>query len=251
MLFIITLATQQNVKDTTNTFSEINCGLMSIQNNLEKYRNILNRYEARLIAVSKTKPSSDLLQAYECGQRDFGENKVQELAAKAEELPKDIQWHMIGHLQRNKVKYIAPFVHLIHSVDSQRLLKEINKQAAKNQRTIDCLLQVHIANEDTKFGFSETELIELLTSEEFDQLNNVRVIGLMGMATNTSDMEQVRSEFKLLKGIAEKITNEVKLDQVSMKELSMGMTSDYEIALEEGSTMVRIGSAIFGARNYH
>jgi PLP dependent protein len=224
---------------------------MSIENNLEKYQGILNKYEARLIAVSKTKPKADLLQAYETGQRDFGENKVQELADKAQTLPKDINWHMIGHLQRNKVKYIAPFVKLIHSVDSDRLLKEINKQALKNDRVIDCLLQVYIAKEETKFGFSEDELKAYLLSEAFGELQNIRVTGLMGMATNTSDENQVREEFKMLKSISDRLKLKVEGENLHLSELSMGMTSDYQIALEEGSTMVRIGSAIFGARNYH
>jgi len=223
---------------------------MSIKNKVIEYRNKLQKYDSRLIAVSKTKPNEDLLQAYETGQRDFGENKVQELTRKSEELPKDINWHMIGHLQRNKVKYIAPFIHLIHSVDSPRLAKEVNKQAAKNERTIDCLLQVFIADEETKFGFSEEELMNYLQSEEFKTLENIRVTGLMGMATNTDNINQIRKEFASLKRISERIKSEVNTPQVSMQELSMGMTSDYEIACEEGSTMVRIGSAIFGARNY-
>ena len=220
---------------------------MSIQNSLEKYRDILSKHNAQLIAVSKTKPNGDLLQAYEAGQRDFGENKVQELARKAEELPKDIKWHMIGHLQRNKVKYLAPFVHLIHSVDSLRLLAEINKQALKNERVIDCLLQVYIAEEDTKFGLNERELNEIIGSEEFKQLNNVRVAGLMGMATFTDSQEQVRKEFRLLKTIYNSLENKMK----NLSILSMGMSGDYQIAIEEGSTMVRIGSSIFGARNIH
>lgn len=224
---------------------------MSIHNNLEKYQEILKKYEASLIAVSKTKPKADLLQAYEAGQREFGENKVQELADKAQTLPQDINWHMIGHLQRNKVKYIAPFIKLIHSVDSVRLLKEINKQALKNDRVIDCLLQVYIAKEETKFGFSELELKEYLLSEAFGELQNIRITGLMGMATNTSNQNQIRAEFKHLKSISEELKVELGSDVVTLTELSMGMTSDYQIALEEGSTMVRIGSAIFGARNYN
>lgn len=223
---------------------------MSIKNKITEYREKLRKYDTRLIAVSKTKPNEDLLQAYEAGQRDFGENKVQELARKSEELPKDINWHMIGHLQRNKVKYLAPFVHLIHSVDSPRLAREINKQAAKNDRIIDCLLQVYIASEDTKFGFSEDELINFLSSGEFNELRNIRITGLMGMATNTADKTQIRSEFASLKRISDRISTELSSDHIGMKELSMGMTSDYEIACEEGSTMVRIGSAIFGSRNY-
>lgn len=223
---------------------------MKISHNLENYWQIVNAYQAKLIAVSKTKPNSDLLQAYEAGQRDFGENKVQELAGKAEELPKDIRWHMIGHLQRNKVKYLAPFVHLIHSVDSGRLLAEINKQAFKNNRTIDCLLQVFIATEESKFGLSEAEVFDLLESEAFSQLENIRIVGLMGMATNTEDKTVVRAEFQLLKAISKRIHQKFASERVQMKELSMGMSADYEIALEEGSTMIRIGSAIFGARNY-
>ncbi|MCO6360276.1 YggS family pyridoxal phosphate-dependent enzyme [Roseivirga pacifica] len=223
---------------------------MSIAENITLFNKQLEGTSARLIAVSKTKPNEDLLQAYESGQRAFGENKVQELVAKAEALPKDIEWHMIGHLQRNKVKYIAPFVSLIHGVDSERLLKEIDKQAAKNERIINCLLQVHIAEEDTKFGFDEAELMAFLNSEVFDQLSHIKVIGLMGMATNTDNMEQVRKEFASLKKLSEKIKNEVEKPNLEIKELSMGMTSDYKIACEEGSTMIRVGSAIFGARNY-
>lgn len=223
---------------------------MSIAENITLFNKQLEGTSARLIAVSKTKPNEDLLQAYESGQRAFGENKVQELVAKAEALPKDIEWHMIGHLQRNKVKYIAPFVSLIHGVDSERLLKEIDKQAAKNERIINCLLQVHIAEEDTKFGFDEAELMAFLNSEFFDQLNHIKVIGLMGMATNTDNMEHVRKEFSSLKKLSEKIKNKVEKPNLEMKELSMGMTSDYKIACEEGSTMIRVGSAIFGARNY-
>ena len=222
---------------------------MDISDNLQNYRKALDKYHAKLIAVSKTKPIADLLQAYDAGQRDFGENKVQELVSKAEALPKDIRWHMIGHLQRNKVKYIAPFIYLIHAVDSERLLKEINKEAAKNNRTINCLMQVHIAKEETKFGFSEDELITFLQSNVFRELSNIKVTGLMGMATNTSDQELVRDEFRGLKSLANKIENIITSDKVSMSELSMGMSADYNIALEEGSTMVRIGSAIFGVRN--
>ena len=224
---------------------------MSIAKNIASFNKQLEGTKARLIAVSKTKPNEDLLQAYETGQRAFGENKVQELVAKAEALPKDIEWHMIGHLQRNKVKYIAPFVSLIHGVDSERLLKEINKQATKNERVIDCLLQIHIAEEDTKFGFDEAEVMAFLNSEAFDELSHIKVIGLMGMATNTDDMEQVRKEFSSLKKLSEKIKTEVDKPNLEMKELSMGMTSDYKIACGEGSTMIRVGSAIFGARNYN
>jgi len=223
---------------------------MSISSNISQYNEALSSYGTRLIAVSKTKPVEDLLQAYEAGQRDFGENKVQELVHKAETLPKDIAWHMIGHLQRNKVKYIAPFVSLIHAVDSPRLAAEINKQALKNDRVIDCLLQVNIAEESTKFGFDEAELMDFLNSEALGQMENIRICGLMGMATNTPDMGQVRKEFASLKAMASTITEQVKSENVNMNELSMGMTNDYRVACEEGSTMVRIGSAIFGARNY-
>lgn len=223
---------------------------MSIEHKITEYRQKLEKYDTRLIAVSKTKPNEDLLQAYEAGQRDFGENKVQELARKAEELPQDINWHMIGHLQRNKVKYIAPFVALIHSVDSPRLAVEINKQALKNDRKISCLLQVFIADEETKFGFSEDELLDFLKSDQFSSLTHIEIKGLMGMATNTSDQRQIRSEFANLKRISGRISAEIDSSHVSMDELSMGMTSDYEVACEEGSTMVRIGSAIFGSRNY-
>ena len=224
---------------------------MSIENNIKFYAEKIQPYGAQLIAVSKTKPNEDLLQAYAAGQRDFGENKVQDMTAKWETLPKDIQWHMIGHLQRNKVKYIAPYVHLIHGVDSERLLVEINKQAEKNDRIIPCLLQVFIAQEETKFGFSEEELMAFLNSEEFKSLENIKIIGLMGMASNTENMAQVKSEFEGLKLLFEKIKENITAVNIEMKELSMGMTSDYIEACEAGSTMVRIGSAIFGERNYH
>ena len=223
---------------------------MSIKENIQHFQQKLDGTKAKLVAVSKTKPNEDLLQAYEAGQRDFGENKVQDLSKKSEELPKDIRWHFIGHLQRNKVKYIAPFVHLIHAVDSERLLVEINKQAAKNNRIINCLLQVFIADEKTKFGLSEGELNALLKSDIFSSLDNVRITGLMGMATNTSDTNQVRSEFARLRKLFEEIKCSIESPNVQLRELSMGMTGDFEIACEEGSTMVRIGSAIFGARNY-
>lgn len=223
---------------------------MPIAENINHFNKILSQSNTQLIAVSKTKPVEDLLQAYAAGQRHFGENKVQELTSKFDELPKDIMWHMIGHLQRNKVKYIAPFVSLIHAVDSPRLLIEINKQALKNNRIIDCLLQIHIAQEDTKFGFNEKEVIDFLNSEELTQLHNIRIVGLMGMATNTDNEEQVTQEFSTLKALFDKIDKEYSLEQVIMKELSMGMTSDFEIACKTGSTMVRIGSAIFGSRNY-
>jgi hypothetical protein len=196
----------------------------------------------KLIAVSKTYPSDVVKLAYDAGQRVFGENKVQEMCEKFEQLPKDIEWHLIGHLQTNKVKYIAPFVSLIHSVDSLKLLQEINKQAAKNNRVIDCLLQIYIAQEETKFGLSEEECNALLASDEFKQLKNIRVIGLMGMASNTEDHEQIRREFRTLKKLKDQYPQ--------FTEMSCGMSSDYKIAVEEGSTMIRVGSSIFGKRIY-
>lgn len=206
--------------------------------------------QATLVAVSKTKPIQDLEEAYDAGQRHYGENKIQEMTEKWETLPKDIMWHMIGHTQRNKVKYMAPYVHLIHSVDSPRLLKEINKQAKNNKRVIDCLLQIHIAEEETKFGFDEAELVDLLNDEAFIEYENVQIKGLMGMATFTDNKEQIRKEFKNLSQLFKKIKQEQLLSsRHEFTELSMGMTGDYEIALEEGSTMVRIGSAIFGSRD--
>ena len=198
-----------------------------------------------LVAVSKTKPVSDLQEAYDAGQRVFGENRVQEMTAKWEVLPKDIEWHMIGHVQRNKVKYMSEYVSLVHGVDSLKLLKEIDKQGKKHNRQIPCLLQVHIAEEDTKFGFDEEELKELAENSEFLGLKNVSINGLMGMATFTDDMKQVRREFKSLKVLFESLKSNLK----GLDILSMGMSGDYKIAIEEGSTMVRIGSSIFGARN--
>ena len=197
--------------------------------------------EVTLVAVSKTKPNTDILEAYHAGQRIFGENKAQELALKAEELPKDISWHMIGHLQTNKVKFIAPFTILIHGVDSIKLLKEINKRAAQNNRIIDCLLQVHIATESTKFGFLRTEVEQVIT--ESKAFENIRIVGLMGMATFTDDTQQITQEFKNLSTVFQSI----KSTQITI--LSMGMSGDYKLAIEQGSTMVRIGSAIFGHRN--
>ncbi|MCP4978645.1 MAG: YggS family pyridoxal phosphate-dependent enzyme [Maribacter sp.] len=199
-----------------------------------------------LVAVSKTKPNEDILKAYKAGHKIFGENKIQELVQKWEALPKDIQWHMIGHVQRNKVKYMAEFVSMIHGVDSLKLLMEINKQAKKHNRKINCLLQIHIANEDTKFGLEESELYAIINSEEFKQLENIKIVGLMGMATFTSDEVQIRKEFKHLKRVFDHLKK--LLADVSI--LSMGMSSDFSIAIEEGSTMVRIGSSIFGSRNY-
>ncbi len=202
---------------------------------------------ARLIAVTKTKPVAMLQEAYEAGARLFGENKVQEMAEKQPQLPGDIDWHLIGHLQSNKVKYIAPFVSLIHSIDSLKLLQEVNKQALKNGRVIDCLLQIHVADEETKFGMLAEEAEALLRSETLNDLQNVRIIGLMGLATNTDDEEQIRREFRGLKQLFDKLAT-IQTAQVQFSELSMGMSGDYEIAVEEGSTLVRVGSAIFGAR---
>ncbi|MBC29298.1 MAG: YggS family pyridoxal phosphate-dependent enzyme [Muricauda sp.] len=217
---------------------------MSIKENLLKIKASLPE-GVTLVAVSKTKSPEEIMQAYEAGHRVFGENKIQEMTQKWEALPKDIVWHMIGHVQRNKVKYMAEYVSLIHGVDSLRLLKEIDKQAKKHARTIDCLLQVHIAEEDTKFGLSEQELEEMVSSETFLDMQNVRIKGLMGMATFTDDENQIRKEFKYLKSLY--IGLKAKLDGIDT--LSMGMSGDYQIAIEEGSTMVRIGSSIFGARN--
>jgi len=201
-----------------------------------------------LIAVSKTKPVRDLQEAYDSGQRAFGENKVQELVDKYEVLPKDIEWHLIGHLQTNKVKYIAPFVHLIHAVDSLKLLVEINKQAEKNERSIDVLLQFHIAQEETKFGLSLGEAQELIESEAFQSCQNIRVVGVMGMASFVEDEQQVRREFQALKSIFDELHESNFKDQSYFKEISMGMSGDCQIAMEEGSTMIRVGSSIFGGR---
>lgn len=214
--------------------------------NKQAYQNIIQQInqQATLVAVSKIKPASDILELYQLGQKDFGENYVQELVDKYNQLPKDIHWHFIGHLQSNKVKYIAPFVHLIHGVDSLKLLQEINKQALKNNRTIACLLQVHIAQEATKFGFDKNELLQLNWAE-IKTLKGVEVVGLMGMASFTDDVNIVRNEFKLLKSIF----NELQNLQPSIQTLSMGMSGDYTIAIEEGSSMVRIGSLLFGSRN--
>ncbi len=203
--------------------------------------------QVSLIAVSKTKPNEDLMELYALGQRAFGENYVQELIDKAATLPKDIHWHFIGHLQSNKVKYIAPFVHLIHGVDSEKLLQEINKQALKQGRVIDCLLQVHIAEEETKFGFDETSLIEFLQSGRLVNYPNVTIKGLMGMASFSDNQQQVQREFKQLKKCFDLAKN---LIGETCTILSMGMSGDYELAIQEGSNMVRIGSLLFGARNY-
>jgi pyridoxal phosphate enzyme (YggS family) len=218
---------------------------VSIKKNLLKILNDLPK-EISLVAVSKTKSNEEIMEAYEAGQRIFGENKIQEMALKWSELPKDIEWHMIGHVQTNKVKYMGEFVSLIHGVDSLKLLKEINKQAIKHNRKINCLLQVHIAQEQTKFGLNETELFELIGSEEFGNLENVKIKGLMGMATFTDNEEQIAKEFSYLYSIYSKLKNRIP----DVNVLSMGMSGDYKIAIQRGSTMVRIGSSIFGIRNY-
>jgi pyridoxal phosphate enzyme (YggS family) len=218
--------------------------------NKEAYQRIKSELDSKgvtLVAVSKTKPVEDILELYNLGHRDFGENYVQELAEKAEALPKDIRWHFIGHLQSNKVKYIAPFVHLIHGVDSLKLLQEINKQAAKNNRIISCLLQVYIAREETKFGLDEKELEELWRSTLINQLTNIQITGFMGMASFSDDKKLIRNEFKSLKDIFEKYSLPQALN-LKPQTLSMGMSIDYKIAIEEGSTMVRIGSLLFGKR---
>jgi hypothetical protein len=221
---------------------------MNIKNSINNLRHRIPA-DCQLIAVSKTNPIEKIKEAYDAGQRVFGENRVQELIPKFEALPKDIEWHMIGHMQTNKVKYIAPFIHLIHSVDSYNVLEEINKQAAKAGRKISCLLQIHIAEEESKFGFSEEEVLKLISSESLKSLKHIVVAGLMGMATFTNDTSQVRKEFKRLKSFFEKLKSTELPSNVAMKELSMGMSGDYQIAIEEGSTMVRVGSAIFGERH--
>ncbi|SKB72035.1 hypothetical protein SAMN05660776_2701 [Salegentibacter holothuriorum] len=216
---------------------------MNISENIKNFQDELPD-DVTLVAISKTKPVDDLLEAYEAGQRHFGENKIQEMTEKWEKLPKDIKWHMVGHVQRNKVKYMAPYVSLIHAVDSLKLLKEINKEADKNDRDIDCLLQIKIAEEDSKFGISTEKAKEILDSEEFKKLDHVKVKGLMGMATFTDDETQVKKEFEHLKSVFKDFSEQY----VDMKVLSMGMSGDYKIAVDSGSNMVRIGSDIFGAR---
>lgn len=215
---------------------------MSISENIKHITSQLPE-NVTLVAVSKTKPNEMLLEAYNAGQRDFGENYVQELVDKEAQLPKDIRWHFIGHLQSNKVKYIAPFVYLIHGVDSFSLLKEINKQALKNNRIIDCLLQIYIAKEETKFGLDFNEATQILISEEFKELKNIAIKGFMAMASNTDDTEQIRKEFQSLKNFSAQYPE--------YKILSFGMSGDYQLAIQEGSTMIRVGSSIFGERNYN
>jgi len=221
---------------------------MSIKDNLNKIQSSIPE-QVTLVAVSKTKPVSDLMQAYEAGQRIFGENKIQEMAEKYQDMPKDIKWHMIGHVQRNKVKYMAEFVDLIHGVDSLKLLKEIDKQAKKYNRVINCLLQIKIAEEDSKFGMSADEASILLQSDQFSELKHINVTGLMGMATFTDNMQQVESEFNFLKTTFDSL-KPYHSDNCNLETISMGMSGDYQLAINCGSTMVRVGSSIFGARNY-
>jgi pyridoxal phosphate enzyme (YggS family) len=223
---------------------------MDIKANLEQVKKSFQNPNCKLVAVSKTKPLSDLQAAYAAGIRDFGENKVQEIQAKQPEMPADTRWHMIGHLQSNKIKYIAPFIHLIHGVDSFKLLVEIDKQGKKIDRPIPVLLQIHIATEESKFGFDRDELEAMLSSPEFANLTHVQIQGLMGMASFTENQEQIRTEFRGLKQLYEDLKKRALPSFVNLQELSMGMSGDYIIAQEEGSTMVRIGSSIFGARNY-
>lgn len=218
---------------------------MNIKQNLQNIQSTLPKH-VTLVAVSKTKPISDLMEAYNAGQRIFGENKIQEMADKFAEMPKDIEWHMIGHVQRNKVKYMAEFVNLIHGVDSLKLLKEIEKQAKKYDRVINCLLQIKIAEEDSKFGMSANDAYALLQSDEFSKFQHIAITGVMGMATFTDNIQQVENEFKFLKSTFDKL----KTLNSNLQTISMGMSGDYQLAIECGSTMVRVGSSIFGSRNY-
>ncbi len=222
---------------------------MSIKENLNKIKSTLPEH-VTLVAVSKTKPVSDLMEAYNANQRIFGENKIQEMAEKHEVMPKDVEWHMIGHVQRNKVKYMAPFVSLIHGVDNFKLLAEINKQAQKNDRIIDCLFQIKIAEEDSKFGMSPKEASEIIQYEDFLELKNIRITGVMGMATFTDDQIQIEKEFKLLKSTFEAL-KKLDSENCKLKTISMGMSGDFKLAIEFGSTMIRVGSSIFGSRNYN
>lgn len=221
-----------------------------IKEKLEKIRATVPE-GVTLVAVSKTKPISDLQEAYDAGQRVFGENYPQEMRDKHEVLPQDIQWHFIGHLQTNKIKYIIPYVTLIHSIDTANLLEAVNKEAKKHDRVVDCLLQFHIALEETKFGLDLDEARQLLDSEAFKQMENVRICGVMGMGTFTDNMDEVRKEFKHLKSIFETLKNDYFANQPQFKEISMGMSEDYPIAIEEGATLIRVGSKIFGPRNYN
>ena len=222
---------------------------MSIQSNIHSIRQHIPAH-VQLVCVSKFHPNESIIEAYEAGERVFGESKVQELCEKYDSLPKDIVWHFIGHLQTNKIKYLVPFVSLIHGVDSYKLLQEINKQAAKAGKVINCLLQVHIAQEDTKFGFSADELREILSSGDWKNMENIRLCGLMGMATFTDNQNQVRAEFRSLKSLFDEVKADYFASEESFCEISMGMSDDHLLAIEEGSTMVRVGSSIFGHRNY-
>ena len=221
---------------------------MSISTNLNNIKSQLPEH-VTLVAVSKTKPVSDLMEAYTAGQRIFGENKIQEMVEKYELMPKDIEWHMIGHVQRNKVKYMASFVALIHGVDNFKLLKEINKQALKHNRVINCLLQIKIASEDSKFGMTAQNAKEIFNSEEFTELKNIKVIGLMGMATFTDNENQLKKEFNLLTQIFNSLKG-ISTENCELETISMGMSGDYKLAIDSGSTMIRVGSSIFGVRNY-
>ena len=223
---------------------------MSIKLNIQSIRKHIPSY-VQLVCVSKFNPNESILEAYESGERIFGESKVQELCSKYETLPKDIVWHFIGHLQSNKIKFITPFVSLIHGVDSYKLLQEINKQAEKQQKIVNCLLQVHIAKEETKFGFSSQELLDMLKEGDWKMLKNIQICGLMGMATFTDNKEQVRSEFNTLKGVFDELKTQYFQNDTNFKTLSMGMSDDFQLAIECGSTMVRIGSSIFGNRIYN
>ena len=222
---------------------------MSISENILSLRKNIPK-QVQLVCVSKFNPNESILEAYEAGERIFGESKVQELCGKYDSLPKDISWHFIGHLQSNKIKFIAPFVSLIHGVDSYKLLTEIDKQALKAGKVINCLLQIHIANEETKFGFSPEELLEMLEKNEWNSLRNIKLCGLMGMATYTDNKEQIRTEFRYLKTLFDTVKSTYFSEFSSFSEISMGMSDDYRLAIEEGSTLVRVGSSIFGHRNY-
>ncbi|NDP21128.1 MAG: YggS family pyridoxal phosphate-dependent enzyme [Paludibacter sp.] len=222
---------------------------MSIQKNIQNIRQHIPT-DVKLVCVSKFNPNEAIEEAYSCGERIFGESKVQEMCGKYESLPKDISWHFIGHLQTNKIKYIVPFVSLIHGVDSYKLLIEIDKQATKINKKVNCLLQVHIAREETKFGFSEDELIDILSGNEWKELKHIQICGLMGMATFSENQDQIRDEFRTLKYLFDKLKSDFFVNDKSFKEISMGMSDDFKLAIDEGSTMVRIGSSIFGHRLY-
>lgn len=222
---------------------------MSIAENLNKIKSTLPEH-VTLVAVSKTKPVSDLMDAYNAGQRVFGENKIQEMSEKHEQMPKDIEWHMIGHVQSNKVKYMSSFVRLIHGVDNLKLLKEINKQAKKHNRVIDCLLQIKIAEEDSKFGMSYQEALEIIESKAFSELKNIKIVGVMGMATFTDDENQIKKEFSFLKDAFDEL-KKLQTANCELQTVSMGMSGDYELAIACGSNMIRVGSSIFGSRNYN